>query len=200
MEIRIQETLPPERREACWLFVASVQTLAESRAQRAVSDCVEQGMLYNILMAETWKAAESYDPAKGTKFSTWVFRPWGYAIKEFWRVKRLQNESLSASGNDPDNQSTLLDQIEDPDSPYPDDAYAYSELSAWADSTLEAGSLLKIMIDDTCEQYDWLCPFCRRAVRKKIKGQIFSKPMMEDYKNGSKHDVYARRRSWNSIV
>lgn len=72
-------------------------------------------------MAEAWKAAQSYDPAK-SKFSTWGFRPCCYTIKEFWRVKRLPTENLSASGNDSDNQTTLQDQFEDPDSPSPDEA------------------------------------------------------------------------------
>lgn len=87
-EDRIQESLSPERREMGWLLVAGVQGLAEVRAQRAVSNAAEQGMLYDVLIAEAWEAAESYDPAC-SKFSTWVFRRWEYAVLEFRRVKRL---------------------------------------------------------------------------------------------------------------
>jgi hypothetical protein len=197
MEILIQQSLPPEKREAYWILIANVQAMAENCARQAVRDWAEQGILYNILMAGAWKAAQSYDPSR-SRFSTWVFRHWRYAIKEFRRVKRLPTESLFSTGNDSRNQSPYQDQLQDLDSASPYNRLLSKELTDWADSTLEAQPLMKFMIDDACLQYEWLCPFCRRTLRDYSSRRIVIFTEKETEAQQMLPDVYARRSFWKN--
>ena len=211
METHILESLLPEKRESCWALVASVQNKAEGRVQKAVYDascrglsiidCTEEGMLYNVLMAEAWKAAESYNPAKSA-FSTWVYRRWNWAVYEFWRVLPPRNESLSAFGQsaDPDNQTTLQDRLKDEDSRSPDDCLVTQELADWIDSTFDGQPLLKFMIDDAYQQCDWLCPYCRWAMWGRLDKLTWKETRCVDQPEKSVQSVYARRALWQAEV
>ncbi len=196
METLIQQSLPPEKREAYWILIADVQAMAENCARNAVRDWAEQGMLYNILMAGAWKAAQSYNPAR-SRFSTWVFRHWRYTIKEFRRVKRLPTESLFSTGSESGNQSPFQEQLQEFDtSPY--NRLLSKELTNWADSELKAQPLIKFMINDACLQYEWLCPFCRRTLRDYYSHRIVISTKKETGVQKMLPDVYGRRSFWGN--
>ena len=209
MEICIRQSLSPEKRDKCWVLVASVLDQAVSRAQSAVSDCIEQDMLYSILMSEAWKAAQSYDPTK-SQFSTWVFRPWGNAIHEFWRLKNSKNDHrkhrkkkdkqvtdirLSACCNDPDNQTTLLDRLKDENTISPED-FELEEITDSFRLVLTSRPLLKAMINVTYNKSEWLCVYCRRGLRLYFLHKIFPTHMPVAIKETSIQNVYERRRLW----
>lgn len=197
MELQIQESLPSERRAECWLLVASVQALAEVRTKRVVNGWAEQGMLYNILMTEAWKAAKSYDPAKSAKFSTWVFRPWQYVISNFRRVKRLQTESLSTSSHD-DPDKKILEEIEDRNQLRPDELISMEEFAGKIATTDYL--TLEALIGDVRHEHEWLCPYCRRIIREQILTGTNTAPEDLPTWNYKKYlstlDVYARRKLW----
>ncbi len=196
MESDILKSLPPKDREETWARVAGVQELAERRSRRETSDWAEQGMLYNILMAVSVKAAQSYDPSRGTKFSTWVYYPWQYAVRDFWRAKRVHTQSLSRP-LDPDSRdsSSIEDVMEDKNAPSPGSQVEAMEWKDLGSKIFDGDSMAKTMIEDACQQYEWLCPFCRHSMRKYFlnrnleekAGDLLQEPVP---------NVYARRQFW----
>jgi len=192
MEIKIVKSLSVERRDECWLLVASVQDLANSKARYFESNCAEQELLYNILISKAWKAAASFIPGM-SKFSTWVYKPWCYAIREFWRVKRLRTKTLTDYAVD----ATQYEKLSKSDgSRLPSEHLEAMELTEWAEHFSRISPLLKLMLYDSCQQYEWLCPLCRRKMRVHFSQQSLVGLKCTDLPKRSFQSAYARRAFW----
>ncbi len=196
-EKNIIESLSPEKQKEFWALIISVQELADGRAQSVVSDWVEQGLLFNILMSESWQAAELFDPSHGTKFSTWAYNRWTWAIFKFLRAKRLYTQSLSDPiGLDGGSPVTLEECLSDTKIPSPLELAESKEWALWTKTIFAMQPLMKTMIEDVCQHYEWLCPFCRRVLRAHFLGCTSIETEDVILTQWSAQNVYARRALW----
>jgi hypothetical protein len=195
MEKSILSSLPPKRTNELAVWVVSVQELANRRAQQAVGDWAEQSILFNILMAEAWKAALSYDPTVA-KFSTWVYRPWTYAIKEFIRIKRLHTQSLSCTcyfGN----HTAIEDGLVDKETPL--DCVKDKEWKEFTEDAFGSQIFWETIVEDVFhQQYEWLCPFCRRIFRELSLQHTTDTEVTVSQR--SEWNVYDRRMLWARVL
>ena len=118
-------------------------------------------------------------------------------MQEFRRVKRLPTQSLSAPfrAADTDMPPSLEDELEDTNSPSPSDCVESQEWTQHTKAIFDSQPLTRTMIEDACQQFEWLCPFCRRVLRDYFLSHT---PEIEDVAlpQRSAQNVYARRAFW----
>jgi hypothetical protein len=196
-ETNIFKSLSLEEWNKYYALVKSVENWAEIESNKEEStynyygETGEQDILYNILIAATWRAAIKYDPAnpKKAKFSTYVKTFWKNEISRFRKVKRRSEKSLHApTSTDSDNSMTLEDVLKNENSPSPEDYVIFDKETAWGDTTLNSRLLKKMMIDN------WFCPFCARTIKSLFRKEQFTAENQLALPQIFGQDVYTRRR------
>lgn len=131
------------------LWVLSVFNAAKQRAGKDADNWAEEELLLDILIAEAWIAAQAYDSSK-SKFITWVYRPWSYSTKDFWRAKRLSTQPIHNS----EGSRTLEDTVEDNDTPSPIKAVLAAEQKAMVKAAFLNQQQLRFLVDTLWHQGD----------------------------------------------
>ena len=202
-EKRIRTSLSSEKQDAYWGYVISMQDMLQGRMKiaqiiegRSRIDCAEEEILYDIFMSAIWIAAQTYNPSKG-KFSTYVYRRWIWAEIEFWRVLKRSVRQKKYT-NDPDNTRTRQDLLKDETL-----SSAEQVISEEVDDWMAATPFWEIMIADIYQkdgqEYEWLCPFCRKEIRDAYTQVYPQKYKYTEFKKNTYLNVFGRYDLWANI-
>ena len=192
----ILASLDQQKKEETSFWIQSVLDKMERRARLAVNNPAEEGLLFDILFAEAWKAAQTYDPSKST-FSNWVSRPWSWAIAEVRRVKRLPTQS--GHGADNWEESKAFEEIyEDRHTPLPIEATEMAEHEALAKATFHHQRQMRFIVEALWHRTDWPCTHCRRKLFALGRNSSLV-PKERETLQASSVNVYARRALWRHM-
>lgn len=199
MEADILSSLSREQCSKCATWIMEIHEKARCKAHSVVKGPVEQEMLFNILIAEAWKATQTYDPSKFTKFSTWVYRPWRNTISEFLRVSRpVRSLSVPLKGSGSGDAHTLGDVLEDTSSPSPLSILESKDKERGAriigDWTKKIG-IPNLLLEMLWTSDSWPCVFCRRKLNRWILDEEVSL-VVQEAQVSSSYSVYSRRKLW----
>ncbi|MBC2714954.1 MAG: hypothetical protein HF978_06555 [Desulfobacteraceae bacterium] len=195
-------SLDKEKKENFGMLVMSVQKAAEKKASEAVSDVMEESLLFDILIAAAWEAAVTYDSSVA-KFSTWVRKPWEWSINRFWEVKRLTTQSISApikskkmdSGGEP---MTVESIIKDENTLSPLEVIETADITAMTQAAFHNQISLTTVVDSLWYHKNWPCVYCRRDLFLFFQSQSIETSEKRAFDVSIPH-IYSRRQLWKDI-
>jgi hypothetical protein len=167
-------------------LVEQILSMAESRAEYECPNASEQSFLYDILVNKAWVAASTYDVKREIPFQAWVHVSWLFAIREFWKAKRLQEISLTETISLEDIVLEDLTEI-------------HEVIENVFGSECRPTGLDLISI--AWAGNDLLCPYCRQSVMSLLIKLQLGHTLENSLDNNQAvaFDVYAKRDLWKIL-